>query len=452
MLSSGRYPETLPSLRISIPGRPHSPGKCLPFLLLVGLSPVVEVAQTEEPSSSGIPAAKLVRHSQQSVPESPGDAANISGTTFLATDSEHEPRDVETGLMIEALPDLLAASNKVLAFLAPSNVSEASILKALGSPYFPMRLNRLKDAFEAQKQCFGSQHFISLPSARMLPLLKRARWQPDGILQKANLTRLALDMFLIGRHASSEKQLLELDSCFPLPFISMLLPTDQGNPGPGESRIISETLELALEIRTQGLIAALNEAENTAREFNPHAILADAFNMISIGDDDQQEIRGWDINDLQDDTGALPYRFKEKVHQRIELIRQHFLGDGPYQVDFANLESTFPWPTFLVEVARWIRMRADEIDEQLASQGPVDKLVGLVQEAEQRASLDQRSSRSSQPQTHLDNFPPTVVTDGRASDLPTAGEEPVPTAKQVESPLNAKYEFFPISQIIVPCC
>ena len=385
---------------------------------------------------------KTVKHTQQSVPDSPGDPANISGTTFLATDSEHESREIEASLMIEALPDLLAASSKALAVLAPSDVSEASILKALASPYFPIRFNRLKDAFEAQRKCFGSQHFIPVRSAgRMLPLLKHARWQPDGILQKANLTRLALDTFPIRGHASSEKQLLELDSCFPLPFISKLLPSDLRNPGPGESKLISETFELALEIRTQGLIAALKETENAAQDFNPHTILADAFNTISIGDHDEQEIRGWDINDLQDETGALPSRFRGKLQQQTELIRQCFLGDGPYQVDFANLESTFPWPTFLVKVASWIRMRADEIDEQLASQEPLDKVVGLLQdEVERRASLDRLSFRPSQPQTHLDNFPPIVAAVGRASDLPGAGEELLPAAKALEYPLQTGYD------------
>jgi hypothetical protein len=97
-------------------------------------------------------------------------------------------------------------------------------------------------------------------------------------------------------------------------------------------------------------------------------------------------------------------------------------------------------------------MRADEIDEQLASQEPLGKVIDFLQdEIERRASLDQPPSRPSEPQADLHNSPLELAALGRAGGLPSAGEELSPGVKAVESPPQIRYKVLLTSQGSVTC-
>ncbi|KLJ12446.1 hypothetical protein EMPG_12523 [Blastomyces silverae] len=366
------------------------------------LSPVYESARENAAGSFNTELTRQnSRRSERSVPESPVDHFNITGTTLLATDSEHESRELDPSIMIEALPDLDTSAKNALRILVPQAFSLTTILKNLKNATFRARVKRIRETFETQKKYFGGQHFIAVEAAvNMLPSLKHIPWYPDEFIQKANLVQLALDLIPLRGSMSpfSEYHLSELDESFPASFISSFLsPEDDRITTPGQSALLDETFQLGLELRTQRAIAELRSGEQeTDVEFDPDSILETVFTAFAKSDDESERLLGWKINGLRDENGGIPERFHEKVLERRESIRKLFDVNGTSTfVHFDELESTFPWSEFVVQACKWIRLRANEIDEQLGKQASLNEAVEILQiEVDRRSSLDQQSIAS----------------------------------------------------------
>ncbi|EEQ91107.1 myb-like DNA-binding protein [Blastomyces dermatitidis ER-3] len=341
------------------------------------------------------------RRSERSVPESPVDHFNITGTTLLATDSEHESRELDPSIMIEALPDLDTSTKNALRILVPQAFSLTTLLKNLKNATFRARVKRIRDTFETQKKYFGGQHFITVEAAvNMLPSLKHIPWYPDEFIQKANLVQFALDLIPLRGNMSpfSEYHLSDLDESFPVLFISSFLsPEDDRITTPGQSALLDETFQLGLELRTQRAIAELRSGEQEINvEFAPDSILETVFTAFAKSGDESERLLGWKISGLRDEGGGIPERFYEKVLERRASIRKTFNVDETTTfVHFDELESTFPWSEFVVQACKWIRMRANEIDEQLEKQASLNEAVEILQiEVDRRSSLDQQSIAS----------------------------------------------------------
>ncbi|OAX81486.1 hypothetical protein ACJ72_04171 [Emergomyces africanus] len=359
------------------------------------LSPVFEKPRENATSSFNSNLTRQhSRRSERSVPESPVDHFNITGTTLLATDSEHEAREMDPTIMIEALPDLDTSAKNVLRVLAPRTFSLPGILKNFEVASFRARVKRIQETFDTQRKYFGGQHFIPvLAAVNMLPSLQHVPWYPDEFIQKANLAQFALDLIPLRGKISpfSEYYLSDLDDYFPTFFMSsFLLPEENGMKQPGQSALLAETFQLGLEIRTQRAIAELR-SEQTSLEFVPDVVLDDIFTTTRNSENEVETLRGWEINGLHADSDDISDQFRDKVNERRESIRKYFDTDksGPF-VHFTPLESSFPWSQFVAQTAKWIRMRADEIDAQLESQTSLDEAVEMLQiEVDRRSSLDQ---------------------------------------------------------------
>ncbi|OJD27291.1 hypothetical protein ACJ73_01315 [Blastomyces percursus] len=338
------------------------------------------------------------RRSERSVPESPVDHFNITGTTLLATDSEHESRELDPSIMIEALPDLDTSANNALRILVPQAFSLTTILKNLKNATFKARVKRIRETFENQKKYFSGQHFIAVETAvNMLPSLKHIPWYPDEFIQKANLVQFAFDLIPLRGNMSpfSEYHLSDLDESFPALFTSSFLPPEDDRiTTPGQSTLLDETFEVGLELRTQRAIAELRSGEQEIDvEFAPDSILETVFTAFAKSGDESERLLGWKINGLRDESGGIPERFYEKVLERRESIRKFFEVDETSTfVHFDEMESSFPWSEFVVQTCKWIRMRANEIDEQLGKQASLNEAVEILQiEVDRRSSLDQQS-------------------------------------------------------------
>ncbi|PGG96853.1 hypothetical protein GX51_07633 [Blastomyces parvus] len=341
------------------------------------------------------------RRSERSVPGSPVDHFNITGTTLLATDSEHESRELDPSIMIEALPDLDNSAKNVLRILVPQNFSLTTILENLKNATFRARVKRVREMFEAQKKYFGGRHFIAVEATvNMIPSLKHIPWYPHEFIQKTNLAQFALDLIPLDGNMSpsSEYTLSYLDESFPALFISSLLsPEEDRITTPGQSALLDETFQLGLELRTQRAIAELRSGEQQVDvEFAPDSILEIVFTAFANSDDESERLLGWKINGLRDENGGIPERFREEVLERRESIRNFFeVDESSTLVRFDELESMFPWSEFVDQACKWIRMRANEIDEQLGKQASLNEAVEILQiEVDRRSSLDQQGIAS----------------------------------------------------------
>jgi uncharacterized protein YjbI with pentapeptide repeats len=347
----------------------------------------------EAPPSS---AKRRPRSPEESIPESPEDH-NISGTTVLPTDSEPEG-DLDALMMIDALPDLQRASAAVLDFFAPSSSSPGSLsemVKQLQNPKSSQsrRLERLRSNFSTEAKYFGNQTYIEVEQvARALPSVEMSpagSWHADGILFKANCARLALEVLTRPVFTDVETALYDLEGKFPSPFLNELVRQNDIDTA-GKSSLRRATFDLALEIRTQFLKVNL-ETHKSDDYLNPNALLSHAFFNESLEtqpDFDQPHLRGFNLSTFQDEDGNLPSRYEEDVQDRISDIRK-FFRDDEEPVDFEGLEATFPWEGFLYSVAKWMRMRDDELSRYLRRQPAIDDVRGqLEEELSRRSSLD----------------------------------------------------------------
>ncbi|ODH48687.1 hypothetical protein GX48_05227 [Paracoccidioides brasiliensis] len=336
------------------------------------------------------------RRSERSIPESPVDHGNITGTTLLATDSDHESRDMDPSIMVEALPDLETWANNALRILAPRVFSYTNVLNSLGTSSFRARVKRVEQTFETQKKCFGGQHFIPIDAAaEMLPSLEHVPWYPHLYFQKANLAQLALDLIPFrGKNTSfTEGHFWELDELFPTFFISSFeSQEDDELPKLGQSALLAETFKLGLEVRTQLAVIYLRSEQESSSKFDPFELLAEVFMVSTDEGDEVEKLRGWQLDGLDAEYGKISDQFLNETHERMMAIQECFVsGDVINPVDFAKLESAFPWSDFVTQAAKWIRMRVDEIDEKLEDQSSLDEALEMLQtEVDRRSSLDQR--------------------------------------------------------------
>ncbi|KAK4691784.1 hypothetical protein P7C71_g5292, partial [Lecanoromycetidae sp. Uapishka_2] len=200
--------------------------------------------------------------------KSPGGASAFSGTTARTSLSARELSDISSEELLDALPDLAAASNKMLALLVPSPLSEASVkgivdqLRTKDSRA-NKNLRRLCSSFQVQKDIFGSESYISqrrtlrvLLGTKQTSDLGAAQWGPEALLHKANLAVLASDILSHSMQEQADQIVEELEQAFPSSFLEGFVQSE--TPTTESSALSLETLRLAIEIRTH---QRLNEIE-----------------------------------------------------------------------------------------------------------------------------------------------------------------------------------------------
>lgn len=188
------------------------------------------------------------------VAESPYTA--FSGTTARTSRSAHEHKGYSAFDLLDALPDLSYAADKVLSWLVPENeVTEeavASICNELqnNGSRTSKNVSRLGRSFETQKDVYGGESFIN-PSVVVSALLgsndvqgtENRPWRPDPLLLKANLTTLLVFITRLWEIEASARLVEFLDQNFPIAFV-------------GQS-FAARDFGIALEIRTQHFILQL---------------------------------------------------------------------------------------------------------------------------------------------------------------------------------------------------
>lgn len=330
--------------------------------------------------------------------KSPGAVSAVSGTTVRTSHSAQELVELDPESMMDALPDLLGASNKVLDLLAPRNADEAHILGNTNDLRDPgsrasKNLQRLEGTFQLQRDLYGTEQYINiilvlrkLLDVRRFDEVGSGPWRPDGVLQMANLTTLAMT-FLPARmldpiaHSGLEK----LGRDFPSPFLFETEATQTGSVASmGNSGMAESTFPMALEVRTQVFTMQATQHRDKPN-FDPDDILKQVFF------DGDEAVKGWDAPGLRGEE--LSKQQVQVIMQRIEEIRRIFpenpqsLRTGRF-VDFERLSASFPWSSFMTKLAAWCRMRQDEIQAQLEYQGGLENIVhALDDEIKRRAAL-----------------------------------------------------------------
>ncbi|KAL2813130.1 hypothetical protein BJX63DRAFT_231681 [Aspergillus granulosus] len=331
------------------------------------LTSVVEESPVRTPQKP-VPHYASSRYSSV-VPDSPDDAANISGTTLLQSELGS---DLEPEMMLEVLPDLERAGRSLLDFLAPSTANPVTIVnkaKLLSDPRNTQsrRLRRLISNLSGEFKYFGDQTYLDADAIGHVfatALAGRQEsfqdWAPDPVVHLANCARFAHEILLAGTDMNSRKQAIrDIEFLFPLPFMSGLA-ADGHEKSPGESALQKDTFDLALDIRTQSLLLQLEEHKDDP-EFSAKQAVRRCFFKGST----RKTLRGFNLPNFGNSNGTLPDEYTDAVQDRYNDILLAEVEDGVYDVE--ELKGAYRWQRFVLHTAQWIRKRMMEIDAELKS-------------------------------------------------------------------------------------
>ena len=313
----------------------------------------------------------------------------ISGTTAITSYSMQEPTQVNSEVLLDALPELSYASDQILSMFAPlydSDTVDAKILYELQNleSRHGKKLQRLDSTFRVSKDVFGTEPYINtslavraLLGSKQTPKARDVPWRPDSILEKSNLTTLVTTAILHRQNSQQSGHMFEkLDEDFPSPFLQRFVSSPAESVAmAGCSILLQDTLWVALELRTQICMMLLARYAHQPN-FDPDIVLHQTFY------ESKEKLKGWRVEGMQSDN--LSIQFQEQILQRVKNIRQKFPEDendlrNGISVDLDLLSSTFPWSAFVMQIISWSRLRLVEIERQLIVHGGADSVVKALE-------------------------------------------------------------------------
>jgi hypothetical protein len=314
-------------------------------------------------------------------PHSPSALSQMSGTTAITTittRSEAAIADLDDFLE-EDLPDIYSHAMRIVDMLAPSNVSDDTVLqlfnrlKIVGSKE-AIKLQRSEQVFEILYERFLTKDDLTKGDSTKGKLYIRTddiirkflgkehgdgNFRPDAILHLANLASMIRNFVATDQKSQRMRnQLFLLNRWFPEAFARDFNDT----PSYGNSTLLNETFELALEIRTQLAISELRHGIDS-ETWDPDLIITEIF---FANDEEPKSIMGIKVQNAPDQMSS--------IIERVEDIRSAFRDQEQAQlqgdlVDFEQLDERYPWPMFLMDLVSWAKLRKDEIVTSVKEQG-----------------------------------------------------------------------------------
>lgn len=330
--------------------------------------------------------------------KSPGGLSAFSGTTARISLPTQELTEVSLEDMLDTLPYLLDASENLLSFVIPAELSEISLDNAVArlqnlDAREKRKLERLGKTFEMQRgDIYGGDSYINVAET-LRRLLRRkvgpinektARWRPDALFQKANLAILVLRLLSFVEQDQKDQLLEDVASTFPRPFAQRLVLPE--NSTPECSALAEATFQMALEVRTQEVIMLL-----TRHVGKLNFDLSTA--LLQVFYDGNVHIKGWAVPGLR--TADLRQEAKDRIQGRVEQLREAFNVPVSFDSQSSGVESLrvhFPWTTFAQRLVAWAGQRRTEIEIQTTTYGGAQAicqgLMDVIQSERLGQSLD----------------------------------------------------------------
>ncbi|KAL6237067.1 hypothetical protein BDW75DRAFT_94254 [Aspergillus navahoensis] len=398
----------------------------MPFSLFHALDPVVEESPLNTPHRTGD------RHDDAVTPEP--DVADITGTTFV-----QEPEtDLEAGILLDALRDIEQNGNEVLELLIPSRGRLLDAVKKANQLSDPKntqsrRLLRLIKILDEDIKIFGGQTYIDIEGvARKVSSALADRrgdledWSPEPIIQMANCARFACEMLLAGTNSNSQRQAIRnIQKLFPRPFVTSLAGAGEEKE-PGESTLEKETLNLALEIRTQSLILQLEDNQDSPG-FNAKNVVRLCF---FTGSSRKSPLRGFNLPSFSNADGTLPAKYADDVQNRYDEI---LLGEMDGMFDVNNLRSSYNWQRFVLHSAHWVRKRTDEIHVELKKRMSTQAVRHAFSNAKVSSFGSILGASEAEPSGELRQAEEDTTRQHAVAEETSAVREPQPQQQQIES-------------------
>jgi hypothetical protein len=328
---------------------------------------------------------------------SPGAASEMSGTTAISSFTMIEAEFLEPKYILKHMRKLCDSSREFLDHLAPENGGIDADLRNIQEMQKPEsdfndEYRDFDDELNVHLKHYKSEehsyiHVRAIHRALFDGNYDAAATQTgiDLILYLANLLIFAKQMIHSDR---TEKgiwdALRQLDNVFPSQFMRSLEPETKPTIA-GESTMLQETFELALELRTQLAILVL-ERSALDSSFNPDEAIQEVFFQSESSQEmGSSIIRGWNVEALGGEDFALPKRFENIVIERLHKIRESFLLDDESLprgdlVNTEKLNASFLWTPTIMRLLSWVRLRHKELSTTIDDLGGAAAILRNVKQ------------------------------------------------------------------------
>ena len=357
-------------------------------------------------------------------------------------------------MMLDELPDLESKAKDIVNLLVPAGsvnfvgaVNTAKTIHTSRNPQNRLFNNRKKKLVQEVAQ-FGQDGNDYIDVRRVRDLLYATleekgtlgqSWSPEPVLFKANCAQLAIDVLTQSRAQPVRQIIRNLEALFPSMFLSDLV-SRGARKAVGESTLERDTLSFAIEIRTQSLIAQLEDQALHGTDFDPYESLGETFYTVPVDEsvfDDNEPLRGFGLERFGDTDGFLPDAFCGPVYERVNDIGMYLSGEPADVV--SGLKGQFPWQRFVLRAAQWIRKRVDEIDADLSGQDSVDVVrEDFFTPTRDRRSMDRRSMGTDRRSMGTDRR--SMGTDRRSVDRRSVGVDRHHRERQASERVQAREE------------
>jgi len=354
---------------------------------------------------------------------SPGAASEMSGTTAISSFSMVEAECLESKFILRHLRQLCDSTGEFLEHIAPASGTIRDDLRNMqemqkpGSGYVE-DYNDYDDEVNLHLKHFKSEeysyiHVRALHRALFGTSERMAASQTglDLILYQANLLIFAKQMMYSNRDDKRIWDVLrQLDNTFPGQFMHSLERGAQPTTA-GESALLKETFELALELRTQLAILVLQKSVDNPECMPDEMVSEIFFRSESSQAIDGSPIRGWNVSALGGDDSSLSKELQDHVVKRLNEIREYFpVDDASIQrgelVDIERLKADFPWEPTILRLLQWVRLRRSELDAVIESLGGSITIARKVKQTfeEPQPVLEQAPAQQESPQIKRISF------------------------------------------------
>ena len=354
--------------------------------------PEIQLGEDEELGQAA-DTGHSVPHGSPQISKSPGGASAFSGTTVRTSLPVQDSADPNTEGMLDALPDLSEAADKLLGCLMPGEISDATVARQMTKLHTKgttasINWRRHGNSFQAQRELFGSDLYIN-PFAALKTLLgtnqlseaTSSPWRPDALFHKANLAVLASSIFTRPWQEEDDQFIEELEQAFPRYFTEALASSDTLMPG--HSILLAETFQFALEVRTQYAITLLAR-HSSQPNFDSDVVLHQVFYK------NKGVLKSWGVLGIHSEN--LTDVFEDMVLKRLAQLREAFTDFSESAIaGTERLRMTFPWTSFVRQTVAWISQRMKEVKTQIVASGGNQAICESLRDEVQRL----RSTRPS---------------------------------------------------------
>ena len=327
----------------------------------------------------------------QTLFRSPGAASQMSGTTAHSSLSLIEADILEPKFIVRHMGKLCEAADEFLDHVAPDNGTievDLHNIREMQKPDsdfveeyrdFEITLHVHLKHFKGEERSYIHNRAVHQALFGPNGDAVAAQTGLDLILYTTNVLVFAKQMIYSDRSTREVWDALrQMDNSFPSQFMHSLISGAQPTSA-GESALVTDTFDLALELRTQLAILVLQRAAQES-QFDPEEVLNEVFMLQDAG---VSVLRGWNASALGGEDSALPQDFQDRVTKQLDAVRAFFapnaksLENGQL-IDLEGLSSNFPWEAAVLRLLDWARHRHIELRKTIEQVGDAKKILKRV--------------------------------------------------------------------------